>query len=76
MLELVADRLSNKEIAEQLLISEHTVKNHLKHILAKLQLNNRRQAAAYAVARGWVQPAIGAEHALNVCWLLDMHWRR
>lgn len=56
VLELVADRLSNKEIAEQLLISEHTVKNHLKHILAKLQLNNRRQAAAYAVARGWVQP--------------------
>lgn len=56
VLELVADRLSNKEIAERLQISEHTVKNHLKHILAKLQLNNRRQAAAYAVARGWVQP--------------------
>lgn len=56
VLELVVDRLSNKEIAEELSISEHTVKNHLKNILAKLQLANRRQAAAYAIARGWIQP--------------------
>lgn len=56
VLELVVDRLSNKEIAERLSISENTVKNHLKNILAKLQLSNRRQAAAYAVARGWIHP--------------------
>lgn len=56
VLELVVDRLSNKEIAERLSISENTVKNHLKKILAKLQLSNRRQAAAYAVARGWIHP--------------------
>ncbi|HYY87799.1 MAG TPA: response regulator transcription factor [Chloroflexota bacterium] len=56
VLELVAMRLHNKEIAERLVISEHTVKNHLKNILAKLHLRSRRQAAAYGVARGWVRP--------------------
>jgi DNA-binding NarL/FixJ family response regulator len=56
VLELVAARLQNKEIAAQLVISEHTVKNHLKNILAKLHLRSRRQAAAYGVARGWVRP--------------------
>src|ERR1700716_3181098 len=55
VLELVADRLSNKEIAVNLVISEHTVKNHLKNILGKLHLRSRRQAADYGVARGWVR---------------------
>ena len=57
VLELVADRLSNKEIAARLVISEHTVKNHLKNILAKLHLRSRREAADYGLARGWVRPA-------------------
>ncbi len=57
VLELVADRLSNKEIAVNLVISEHTVKNHLKNILGKLHLRSRRQAADYGLARGWVRPA-------------------
>jgi DNA-binding NarL/FixJ family response regulator len=56
VLELVADRLSNKAIAARLVISEHTVKNHLKNILSKLHLRSRRQAADYGVARGWVRP--------------------
>ena len=56
VLELVAARLQNKEIAARLVISEHTVKNHLKNILAKLHLRSRRQAAAYGLARGWVRP--------------------
>jgi DNA-binding NarL/FixJ family response regulator len=56
VLELVAARLQNKQIAERLVISEHTVKNHLKNILSKLHLRSRRQAAAYGVARGWVRP--------------------
>lgn len=55
VLELVAARHSNREIAARLVISEHTVKNHLKNILAKLHLRSRRQAAAYGVARGWVR---------------------
>lgn len=54
MLELVAARLSNAAIAERLMISEHTVKNHMKSILSKLQLHSRHQAAAYGVAHGWL----------------------
>ncbi len=56
VLELVAARLSNKEIATQLYISEHTVKNHIKNVLGKLHVRSRRQAAAYGVARGWIRP--------------------
>jgi len=56
VLTLVADRLSNKEIAARLVISEHTVKNHLKNILGKLHLRSRREAADYGLARGWVRP--------------------
>jgi len=56
VLELVAARLSNKEIATRLVSSEHTVKNHLNNILSKLHLRSRRQAADYGVARGWLRP--------------------
>jgi DNA-binding NarL/FixJ family response regulator len=54
VLELVVARLSNAEIAERLMVSEHTVKNHMKSILSKLQLRSRHEAAAYSVARGWL----------------------
>ncbi|HET8522433.1 MAG TPA: response regulator transcription factor [Thermomicrobiales bacterium] len=54
VLELVVARLSNAEIADRLSISEYTVKNHMKSILAKLHLHNRHQAAAYGVAHGWL----------------------
>ena len=55
VLELVAARLHNKEIAARLVITENTVKNHLKNILGKLRLRSRREVAAYGVARGWVR---------------------
>lgn len=44
---LIAKRLTNREIAEKLVISENTVKNHIHNILSKLGLNNRRQIAKY-----------------------------
>lgn len=53
VLGLVARRMSNKEIASQLVISEHTVKNHMKNILTKLQVRSRRAAAAYGISQGW-----------------------
>ena len=43
---LIVNGLSNKEISEQLFISEHTVKNHITHILQKLNLTDRVQAIA------------------------------
>ena len=49
---LVAEGLSNQEIADRLFISERTVRNHVGNILAKLQLANRTQAALYAVREG------------------------
>lgn len=54
ILGLVAKGLSNKEISSALDISEHTVKNHLKNILQKLQLDNRVQLARYAYEQGWM----------------------
>ncbi len=52
VLRLVADGLSNKEIATKLFITEGTVKNHVHNALEKLQLENRTQAAAYIVRKG------------------------
>jgi DNA-binding NarL/FixJ family response regulator len=46
---LVSKGLTNKQIAEQLFISENTVKNHMKNLLEKLNLENRVQLASYAL---------------------------
>lgn len=54
ILNLVAKGLYNRDIASQLDISEHTVKNHLKNILQKLHLDNRVQLARYAFDQGWI----------------------
>ena len=56
VLELLAAGKANKEIAFSLKISENTVKNHLRNILEKLHLQNRVQAALYAVKMGLAQP--------------------
>ncbi len=54
VLEQVVQGASNKEIAVALSISENTVKIHLRNILEKLHLQNRIQAAVYAVREGLV----------------------
>jgi DNA-binding NarL/FixJ family response regulator len=54
ILELVVEGMTNKEIASALNISENTVKIHLRNILDKLHLQNRIQAAVYAVRQGLV----------------------
>ena len=54
VLQLIAQGLSNQEIAKTLTISERTVGNHIGSILRKLHLANRTQAALYALRRGLV----------------------
>ena len=61
ILQLVADGLSNKEIATRLTITEGTVKNHVHNALEKLHLTNRVQAAAYAVRQGFAHPEAGKD---------------
>ena len=52
VLQLIANGLSNKEIGARLSVSVATVKTHLEHILQKLQVSDRTQAAVQAVTRG------------------------
>ncbi|HZA25182.1 MAG TPA: response regulator transcription factor, partial [Dehalococcoidia bacterium] len=49
---LVARGMTNRQIAAELVISENTVRNHLSHILEKLDLDRCSQVAAYAAQRG------------------------
>ena len=52
VLGLLAQRLTDPEIAERLYISPHTASTHVKHVLAKLGATNRREAAAFAARHG------------------------
>lgn len=54
VLVLVAAGHSNRQIAHRLFIAENTVKNHVRHILAKLELSSRVEATLYAVSVGLV----------------------
>ena len=56
VLRLVAKGMSNREIADQLYISENTVKNHVRNILEKLHLHSRMQAVMYAVREQLIDP--------------------
>ena len=52
VLTLVGQGMTNKEIAQRLVISEATVRAHLYHVMQKLGLENRTQAALYIVRKG------------------------
>jgi NarL family two-component system response regulator LiaR len=54
VLRLIAQGLSDKDIAKQLTISKATVRFHITNILTKLHLENRTQAALYALRKGFV----------------------
>jgi two-component system, NarL family, response regulator LiaR len=54
-LRLIANGLSNQEIADNMFISERTVKSHVSNILSKLHLSDRTQAAIYAWSEGIVR---------------------
>jgi DNA-binding NarL/FixJ family response regulator len=62
ILRLVAQGLSNKEVAKRLVITEGTVKNHVHNALEKLHLENRIQAAAYVIRQGLGAPGADDGH--------------
>ena len=55
---LVAQGKSNREIAEELVLSERTVENHVGNILSKLGFGSRAQIAAWAVEKGLGQSTL------------------
>jgi DNA-binding CsgD family transcriptional regulator len=55
VLNSIASGRSNKETAVQLSISEQTVKNHLKHVYTKIDVNDRTAAVLTAIRHGWIK---------------------
>jgi DNA-binding NarL/FixJ family response regulator len=61
VLALVAGGKSNKEIAAALAISEQTVKNHISHIFAKIEVSDRTSAVLKAIDLGWIEARVSEE---------------
>jgi DNA-binding NarL/FixJ family response regulator len=57
ILDLIAEGLTNREIGEQLYLSEKTVKHHVSDILSKLGLTRRVEAAGFSIRRAARKPA-------------------
>ncbi len=62
---LIARGYSNAEIAESFVVSEGTVKTHVKRILSKLDVRDRTQAAVFAFDSGFVTPETASEPELR-----------
>jgi DNA-binding NarL/FixJ family response regulator len=56
VLALIADGLTNTQIAEQLVVSPATVKSHINHLFAKADIRDRAQAVRYAYSHGLARP--------------------
>jgi len=54
ILQLLADGMSNADVAQQLVISQETVKSHVRHILTKLEAETRTQAVAIAMRESMI----------------------
>jgi DNA-binding NarL/FixJ family response regulator len=54
ILRLIVAGMTNRAIASQLAISNDTVKSHIRHIIQKMQVRDRTQAAVVATRRGWL----------------------
>jgi DNA-binding NarL/FixJ family response regulator len=54
VLQLIAEGLVNREIGGRLFLSEETVKSHVRHLLAKLQVRSRAHAVAVGFRRGLI----------------------
>jgi two-component system, NarL family, response regulator LiaR len=63
VLYLLAQGHSNKDIARHLHVVEDTVKSHVRHILSKLGVQSRTQAALYAMRLGWEASDSGSQHS-------------
>jgi two-component system, NarL family, response regulator NreC len=56
VLELLAEGLSNEEIADRIVISRHTVARHRENLMRKLGLHNRGELVKYAIRQGLINP--------------------
>jgi DNA-binding NarL/FixJ family response regulator len=54
VLQLASKSLSNREIADNLGLSLHTIEAHMRHIFSKLQVGSRTEAILYALRHGWI----------------------
>ena len=70
ILGLLAEGRTQRQIAEQLVISSKTVATHIQHVLSKLGVNTRAQAVAMAFQKGLVEPDVRA-HALELALAAD-----